>query len=149
MHEKPRKGSYMLVMKLDEDTRIPIGKRPPVEFPAGFYCYVGSAMNSLEKRICRHTSAAKKKHWHVDWFLDHARIVDVKRCESNKRLECSISDDVARIADDTPVKGFGSSDCVACYAHLHRFGEDPKELLEKMVERWKDSGRNTEGKKKP
>ena len=143
-----KKGSYMLVMKLDEDKIIPVGKKPAAEFPKGFYCYVGSAMNSIEKRLCRHQSMEKKRHWHIDWFLDHADIVDIKSIESNSKLECDISCDVAGIADDTPVKGFGNSDCKSCRAHLHHFKKDPSKELDKVAEKWKNSEPNTKNRRK-
>ena len=137
------RGSYCMVMRLDRETRIPVGKKPPVDFPAGFYCYVGSAMNSLEKRICRHRSREKKKHWHIDYFLDHARIVDIKEIESNTKQECGINSDVAEMADETPFRGFGSSDCRNCKAHLHLFREDPSDRLDRLVEKWKGSSETT------
>jgi Uri superfamily endonuclease len=131
------KGSYVLVIRMDEDKDITIGKKGPAHFPGGFYCYVGSAMNNLEKRICRHMSDRKKNHWHIDWLLDHARITDVKSVESDRKIECDLNRDVAGIADDTPVKGFGSSDCRDCKAHLHFFGKDPSKDLDKVIEKWK------------
>ena len=133
------KGSYYLLMKLKEEREIPIGKRPPVRFPAGYYCYVGSAMNSLEKRICRHMSKEKNKHWHIDWFLEHADIEDVKKIESKKRLECDISQDVEEISDNVPMKGFGSSDCRTCSSHLYHFKKDPSGKLDRLVKKWKSS----------
>ncbi len=130
------KGTYCLVMKLDKDRNIEIGTRPHVRFPSGFYCYVGSAMNSLEKRIGRHMSRDKALHWHIDWFLEHARIVDVKRIESQDRLECGLSRDIARLSGRVIMKGFGSSDC-SCETHLHYFMRDPSRELERVVRKWK------------
>ena len=133
----PKKGSYFLVMKLKEEKALPVGRKPAVKFPGGFYCYVGSAMNSLEKRICRHISTEKRKRWHIDYFLKHAKLLDVKTIESDKRLECCLNQEVERKADGTPMKGFGSSDCRECSAHLHHFREDPSGMLEELAERWK------------
>ena len=81
------KGVYYLIMKLDKAREIAVGRKGPLRFPAGFYCYVGSAMNSLEKRIARHVAREKRMHWHIDWLLEHARIVDVKRIETKRRLK--------------------------------------------------------------
>ena len=142
------KGTYCLVMKLKDERKIPIGKRPPVRFPGGFYCYVGSAMNSLESRICRHQSKNKKLHWHIDWFLEHADIVDVKSIESNNRMECGLSQDIEALSDSTPMEGFGSSDCRTCRAHLHYFRENPSDKLDRLVEKWKSSSGNTGNKEK-
>ena len=134
-------------MKLDEETGIQFGKKRQARFPAGYYCYAGSAMNSLGKRIQRHLSRNKKHHWHIDWFLDHARVIDVKSIESDKRIECELNSDVAGMADDTPVKGFGSSDCRVCRAHLHYFSRDPSGDLEILVKRWKGSSGTTKKSK--
>lgn len=140
---KEDKGSYLLVMKLDREREIPVGKMGAESFPGGYYCYVGSAMNSMEKRICRHLSKEKRKRWHIDWFLDHASVVDVKRIHSNKKEECSICREVDGLSDGTPVKGFGSTDCKACQAHLHFFEEDPSDELEEMITKWKASSGTT------
>ena len=133
------KGSYLLVLKLDEERDIRFGEKKQARFPAGYYCYTGSAMNGLGKRIRRHLSRSKKNHWHIDRFLDHARVIDVKSIESDKSIECELNHDVAGMADDTPVKGFGSSDCKVCRAHLHYFSGDPSGDLEALVKKWKNS----------
>lgn len=130
------KGAYCLLMKLDVDSDIAIGRRPPARFLSGFYCYVGSAMNNLEKRIQRHMSQDKALHWHIDWFLEHARIVDVKSIESDKRLECGLSQDIARLSGRVLMRKFGSSDC-SCESHLHYFRRDPSRELGGVVRKWK------------
>ncbi len=137
------KGSYVLLMKLDKEKEIQIGRKGPASFPGGYYCYVGSAMNSIEKRVCRHLSSEKTKRWHIDWFLDHAVVMDVKRIESENKEECDVSREIGDISDGIPMKGFGSSDCRICQAHLHFFEEDPSEDLEKVVSRWKSSKQTT------
>ena len=48
------KGSYVLVLKLEEDKRLTIGRLGTFEFPAGLYLYCGSALNGLEARVRRH-----------------------------------------------------------------------------------------------
>ena len=117
------KGTYALVMHLRKDETIPIGRRPN-RFRKGYYVYVGSALNNLEKRIARHESASKKMHWHIDYFLRHAEIIGVETIVSPERLECALSRGVKRLADSEPMKGFGSSDC-RCGTHLYYFSENP------------------------
>jgi Uri superfamily endonuclease len=129
------KGAYCLVMRLKEEKQIPIGKKPPVKFLSGYYCYVGSAMNSLEKRICRHKSREKALHWHIDWLLEHAEIVDVKKAENENKVECGLSQDIASLSDKA-VKKFGCSDC-RCETHLHHFKSDPSEKIDDLVRKWK------------
>jgi Uri superfamily endonuclease len=140
------KGTYCLVMKLDKDSNIGIGKKPAVKFPGGFYCYVGSAMNNLEKRICRHTSRDKAFKWHIDWLLEHARIMGIKKIESQKRLECELSRDVESLSELTVMGKFGSSDC-PCETHLHYFSRNPSREIERLVEKWKTSSRPTREKR--
>jgi N-glycosylase/DNA lyase len=126
------KGTYCLIMRLDKSREIAIGRRPPAGFPAGFYCYVGSGMSSLEKRIGRHKSVYKHLHWHIDWFLKHARIIDVKRIESPRRLECMLSQEIARLSGRVVMRKFGSSDC-SCETHLHYFGRNPSGRVDAVV----------------
>ena len=69
------KGIYTLLIKLDKPQAITIGKLGSVSFPAGYYAYVGSALNGLESRIVRHLKKEKSFHWHIDYFLQKARVV--------------------------------------------------------------------------
>jgi sugar fermentation stimulation protein A len=119
------KGTYCLVMKLESDETIAIGKKTNC-FTKGYYVYVGSALNNLEKRIVRHRSRDKKHFWHIDYFLERAEILGVKTIVSPKRLECSLSQSVKQLADSEPMKGFGSSDC-RCGSHLYYFVGNPLE----------------------
>lgn len=112
------KGAYILIIRLDRERTIRVGKRR-INFRKGFYCYVGSAMNSIEKRIERHKRKNKKMHWHIDYLLKHSRIVGVKMFKSRTRNECRISKQIAKKADRS-VDGFGCSDC-KCKSHLHYF----------------------------
>jgi len=123
------------VISLARDTIMAVGARPPHKFPAGYYCYVGSAMNNLDKRIARHFSPEKRRRWHIDYFLDQAAITAVLTFESTRRRECALSQAVAGPADGLVMKGFGSSDC-RCRTHLHYFREDPLPLLEKILQKF-------------
>ncbi len=135
------RGTYCLVMKLGHGRSIKIGARPAIWFPKGYYCYVGSAMNSLSGRIKRHLSDQKRLHWHIDWFLKHARVTEVKKIECERRLECALSQEIAPLSEKTIMKGFGSSDC-ACETHLFYFKRNPEpdldRLIKKMAEAVKD-----------
>ena len=133
---KPNKGTYCLVARLDRDEDICIGARPAIRFPRGFYCYVGSAMNNLEKRIERHLSPAKKFHWHIDFFLTRASVVNVLSVRSLERLECAVSRELADSAGPAVMPGFGSSDC-SCRTHLHFFTKDPTGPARRIMKRHK------------
>ena len=108
------KGSYILLIKLDEDKDIQIGKLGNIPFKKGYYAYVGSALNGLEQRINRHLRQEKKKHWHIDYLLQNAEIVDIFYKVGNKKEECKLTNS---LNDLKSVKGFGCSDC-SCDSHL-------------------------------
>ena len=113
------KGSYCLIMKLDFDRKIKIGKLGIFDFPEGYYVYVGSAMKNLKQRIIRHFSSKKKLKWHIDYFLEHSHIIKVVVFPSNKRLECKISRFLSKYGSVIAEK-FGSTDC-DCKTHLYYF----------------------------
>ena len=117
-------GTYCLVMKLDRPTSIQIGRLGRESFPQGYYVYVGSALNGLTRRIARHLSQLKKKHWHVDYLLEYAKTIGTRRIYSVEKRECALSEEVGRICHGIPMDGFGSSDC-RCSTHLYFFPENP------------------------
>ena len=116
------RGAYCLIIKVDNDKKIKVNKRT-ILFKKGYYCYVGSAMNNLDKRIERHKSQDKKMHWHIDYLLNHSEIVDVKRFESYETEECNIAKEISTIAD-YEIESFGCSDC-KCNSHLFHFKSNP------------------------
>jgi len=120
----PLRGTYILFLQLEQDMRISVGHLGTFRFPQGYYLYVGSALGSggLPARLRRHQRQQKRLHWHIDYFLAHARIVGVQTDNSGERLECTW----ARKWLDSPAAqviapGFGASDC-ACPAHLVYLG---------------------------
>lgn len=119
------KGVYVLLIFLPEGKRIGVGKLGQFDFPRGYYVYVGSGLNNLNQRVERHRSRTKKLHWHIDYLLAHAELVDVWLCHTEDRLECRLNEDISRIEGAEVVAGgFGSSDC-GCRTHLWRMGMWP------------------------
>jgi len=121
------KGSYILLIELLEDSEIQIGKLGRIGFQKGFYAYVGSAMNNLEKRIERHIRKEKRLFWHIDYLLENAEVREVIYAESNKREECRLAKNLEKYFN--PVRGFGSSDC-KCKSHLF-FSDNLEDLRSK------------------
>ncbi len=113
------KGSYCLIIKLDKNSEIKVGKLGTFIFDKGYYVYVGSAMNSLSARVERHLRKKKKMYWHVDYLLKKAKVLDVVEIRSTKKLECFIAERIDKISDGVVV-GFGCSDC-KCESHLFYF----------------------------
>lgn len=127
------KGAYCLCIHIQEDIFVVVGALGNIAFPKGEYVYVGSALNSLEPRIKRHlltsTGDHAVTHWHIDYLLREpaASIQKIYVVETDRKLECSIAENVAEHGQ--PIKGFGCSDC-RCVSHLYMvegFG-----FLEKM-----------------
>ena len=118
------KGTYVLLMKLQNDSTFRIGKRGEQTFVNGYYLYVGSALNGLDQRIQRHLRKKKKMHWHIDYLLQHAEIIAVLYKESTTREECTIAETLRNKLNIIP--GFGCSDC-SCTSHL--FTGSHKEIL--------------------
>lgn len=123
------KGCY-LVIKNDETTKIKIGKLGRLDFKKGYYVYVGSAMNGLESRLKRHLSNKKKMHWHVDYLLKKSEITDIIYNESEKKIECELSQYIS--SKTSNIEGFGCSDC-ECDSHLYYF-KNKKEAIETVIE---------------
>jgi endonuclease-3 len=117
-------GTYTLVFSLPAPATIDVGALGGSRFPAGGYCYTGSALGSGGfSRIDRHrrVSAGEHdvRHWHVDYLGGHpeTKLVAVERVVG-RDVECA----VARELGNGPVPGFGASDC-PCESHLARFSD--------------------------
>lgn len=114
------KGVYLLVMHLGARSFIKIGSLGGIEFKKGYYAYTGSAMGGLEQRISRHLREEKKLHWHIDYFLQKARIIACYMKETgSKHEECRTAASL-QSAGGGLVPGFGCSDC-NCHTHLFHF----------------------------
>lgn len=121
--ENTNRGSYIVILELEEDTIISVGELGKMFFRRGFYIYVGSGMGNLEKRMSRHRRKRKNRHWHIDYIREHAKVVNILPIRSSRRLECEIASDVRKISDSS-IKSFGSSDC-RCESHLFYSSESP------------------------
>ena len=123
------KGCYCLIIYLNDEKTIPIGKKlGKINFNEGYYVYVGSAMNSLSARINRHLSDEKKFHWHIDYLLKNADITDVIYAESTEKIERDLSQYLTTKTNG--IKDFGCSDC-NCESHLYYF-KNRKEAIENV-----------------
>ena len=109
------KGIYLLLIKINKDEFISYGLRNKFFFKKGYYVYVGSALNGLEKRIERHLKNKKKIYWHIDYLLKHTNIIKIYYIETRKKLECKIAEQLKK--NFLQIDQFGSSDC-KCKSHL-------------------------------
>ncbi len=123
------KGVYGLVIFLNKNSEILISKKR-LNFKKGYYIYVGSALNNLDKRIERHKSGNKKLRWNIDYFLNYSKIISVKKFLTNKKIECLLSNKINKLADNS-VRGFGCNDC-RCRSHLYYFSKNPEKLIKEI-----------------
>ncbi len=117
------RGSYCLCIRVDKGHKIRIGVLGEIDFPAGRYVYVGSALNSLIPRLGRHLRTARGDgrvaHWHVDYLLREpgVGIEAIYATDWAVRMECEIAERIAEKGEAVP--RFGCSDC-SCRSHLYR-----------------------------
>lgn len=121
-------GTYTLLFAASREFDVSVGALGDYTLPAGGYAYTGSALGSGGfSRIDRHRRVADGdhdvRHWHVDYLGGH----DAVELLGDRRLhdrdaECVVA---SRLAD-SPVSGFGASDC-DCEAHLSSY-ETPEKL---------------------
>ena len=130
------KGIYALLIKLDKPRTITVGKRGEIPFSAGYYAYMGSALNGLESRIARHLKKEKLLHWHIDCFLQKARVEEIIYSLTEKDKECIIASQLVQKLE--PIPHFGSSDC-CCLSHLY-FCKDKHTLRKTICNSFKESG---------
>ncbi|ADT83997.1 GIY-YIG nuclease family protein [Thermococcus barophilus] len=125
------RGSYFLVIKVERDMIVRTKRK---EFPlkAGYYVYVGSAMNSLEKRVERHFRKDKKLHWHVDFLLKEAKLLRAYLIPSDAKIEEELSMEVSKFGK--PIEGFGASD-LRIDSNLHYFKDEPDKILTSILQR--------------
>ena len=138
-----RRGAYQLLIRLDSDKTIPVGKLGTFAFPAGFYVYTGSAMGGLDARVARHLSKSKRFHWHIDYLLEQSSIIRYAIRESSTVQECELN--AAMLAMDgavAPVTGFGASDC-RCRSHLVYFEREPERLAAETTSELHADGRES------
>ncbi len=134
------KGTYALVLALDQETDIAVGRLGTFSFPSGHYLYVGSALGGLFPRVRRHVRGGRKIHWHIDYLRQRARLVEVWCLVSDERRECSWYRAATKMPHaGMPVAGFGSSGC-GCDAHLLYFASMPS--LETFRRKLGESGRD-------
>lgn len=121
------KGTYSLILKLENDQHIEIGKLGKFLFKKGYYVYSGSALGGFG-RVKYHLKKNKNKRWHIDYLLDNAKITKIFLSEVEKNYEHEVSKSLSNSKNaEVLVRGFGSSDCKeGCPSHLIYFSENPE-----------------------
>lgn len=127
----PQPGSYLLLLKLAATTEIRVGRLGAIGFKRGWYTYAGSAFGpgGLAGRLRHHLRPVQKRHWHIDYLRDHARVMEVWMALGPPNRE----HDWAQILARNPgagkwVRRFGCSGC-RCPSHLLYFESRPADDL--------------------
>ena len=127
---KSERGTYVLIIALEHDRLISVGKLGQILFRAGTYAYCGSAMAGYRGRVGRHFSSEKKLHWHIDYLLLEAEPVGAFLVPGGAGVECSLGRLISSLDGSEAIEGFGASDC-PCRSHLYRIEES---AIQNMIE---------------
>ncbi|WP_206057199.1 DUF123 domain-containing protein [Nitratireductor sp. XY-223] len=114
----PLKGAYVLALCLEDPLAVEI-RGADYRFRPGWYLYAGCARGGggIGARVARHLRREKAIHWHIDRLTPRAARVAALAVPHG--VECDLVGRLIATGRYTvPVKGFGSSDCRNCQAHL-------------------------------
>ena len=132
------KGTYVLFMELQSDTRIRVGKLGAAHFAPGCYAYVGRAFGpgGLAARLAHHLGRPVSPHWHVDYLRRRAAVREIWHARTRPAAEHRWARALSHIRGaEMPIRGFGSSDC-GCPSHLVRlFGLPSKSTFRRQLQR--------------
>lgn len=127
------RGTYVLIVSLERDHLISVGKLGQIMFRSGTYAYCGSAMAGYRSRVGRHFSREKKLRWHIDYLLQKGEPVCAFLIPGGHEMECSLGRLLSSLEGSEPIPGFGSSDC-SCRSHLYRIEESSIPTLAGVLE---------------
>jgi len=119
----PGAGAYGLGIRLQASVDLKPMQFRGQSLTPGLYLYAGSANGpgGLRARVSRHLRTDKKHHWHVDQLTGSGQVIFAALIPGG--TECDLVDLALKLGAETPVPGFGSSDCRRCQAHLLRLEE--------------------------
>jgi Uri superfamily endonuclease len=124
------KGTYILLLFLEQDKEIVVGRRrssSSILFRAGYYAYVGRAHGpgGLRSRINRHLIKDKKSVWHIDYLRKEAVPVEVWVNVYEKKQEKIWADALVVMKGSHLVENFGNTDDRKSRTHLCYFNYRP------------------------
>jgi len=120
-------GTYALILTLVKAQKASIGRLGRFKLKPGSYVYVGSAFGpgGLAARIAHHCRTAANPRWHIDYLRTVAALRRAWCTRDPLRREHQWADIFAGMKSvETPVPGFGASDC-RCRSHLFHFSRRP------------------------
>jgi len=120
-------GTYVVWLRVPTACTITVGRLGSVAIRRGVYAYVGSAFGpgGVHARVRRHRAGTTAPHWHIDYLRPTGRLYRVWHTYDPERRECAWARVLRALpGGETPVEGFGASDC-SCTAHLVTWAEAP------------------------
>ncbi|MBU3965795.1 MAG: GIY-YIG nuclease family protein [Euryarchaeota archaeon] len=131
------KGTYVLILRMNNDTDIIVGKLRGLKFKKGFYAYIGSALGTGGfKRVTRHFNVASGKNhvrkWHIDYLLPQTDVICAVLLPTYVALECTIAEKFSELFKE--ITGFGCTDC-ACRSHLFFSGTNPENKVAEICDK--------------
>jgi Uri superfamily endonuclease len=130
MHKiESKPGTCCVLFRSHKRRRTQIGRWGCLYIEPGYYLYVGSAFGpgGVAARVlwhCRKSRRSTAKHWHMDYLKDHVTPVVVWCSYALTCLEHRWARRLLRMAEMTPIDGFGCSDC-QCQTHLFHTSTEP------------------------
>lgn len=112
----PPGGTYTVLFWLPLVSQLRIGRLGDYTFPSGYYTYTGSAKGGLAARLHRHLHGAATRHWHLDYFRPHVRVLAWQAYPGASQPECHLAQRLLAYGC-VVVPKFGASDC-SCASHL-------------------------------
>ncbi len=123
----------MLLIEINKNEFIKIGKGGNFKLEKGYFVYSGSGKRNGIQRIIRHIKKSKNLRWHIDYLLKKGKIKKIWIVFGDKTNECRMSKMLLYSKGSIPFKKFGSSDC-KCPAHLFHFNKNHLKRMEKLIE---------------
>ena len=122
------RGTYALLLRLDAPQTLLVGALGTLDFPPGWYLYLGSARGpgGLAARLARHRRRTDKRlHWHIDYLRAVATLVEVWTSSGEARQECEWAAAAAALPGaEVIAPRLGASDC-RCPSHLFHYTRRP------------------------
>lgn len=124
-------GAYLLLISVNRLLKLP-GRFVGQRLPPGRYGYAGSAYGpgGIRARCRRHLTRPATRRWHIDWLTGSAD--EIQAIAFPGDTECRLMKALLdRVQASCPLKGFGSSDCKRCQAHLVQLNPqlDPDDIM--------------------
>ena len=110
-------GAYQLILRVLRQQTLTVGRLGSIRFARGYYVYTGRAHAGIKSRLARYVRGPEKPHWHIDYVLPHAELLDIVVYPGQAAYECFLAATLSGIPGARRIRRFGASDC-RCQGHL-------------------------------